>query len=170
MAKLDKVNGVVRINCIITSEGIIPHFYTMRGPLLTPRPIEVDDIKVMLFKGVELRAVERNVVDYKMEDTILLTPEVVDKLVDEFNRVAPVKQPKKETQKAPVQQPKKETQKAPVQQPKKEEVVKPAAEPVVEKKEEEVVKPAAEPVVEKKEEAKAAVKENTNTQKSANKK
>ena len=158
MAKLDKVNGVVRINCIITSEGIIPHFYTMRGPLLTPRPIEVDDIKVMLFKGVELRAVERNVVDYKMEDTILLTPEVVDKLVDEFNRVAPVKQPKKETQKAPVQQ------------PKKEEVVKPAAEPVVEKKEEEVVKPAAEPVVEKKEEAKAAVKENTNTQKSANKK
>ena len=158
MAKLDKVNGVVRINCIITSEGIIPHFYTMRGPLLTPRPIEVDDIKVMLFKGVELRAVERNVVDYKMEDTILLTPEVVDKLVDEFNGVAPVKQPKKETQKAPVQQ------------PKKEEVVKPAAEPVVEKKEEEVVKPAAEPVVEKKEEAKAVVKENTNTQKSANKK
>ena len=133
MAKVDKINGMYKINTIITTEGDIPTFGNIRGPLLIPRLMDEDIIKVLLFYGIELRAVERNVVDYKMEDTVVLTPEKVDELINEFKN-GPVKKeepkveaPKKEEPKvdAPKQEaPKKEEPKvdAPKQEaPKKEE-------------------------------------------------
>jgi hypothetical protein len=118
MAKVDKINGVYKINTIITTEGDIPTFGNVRGPLLIPRLMDEDIIKVLLFYGIELRAVERNVIDYKIEDTLVLTPEKVDELINEFKN-GPVKkeEPKVEVPKQEV--PKKEEPKQEV--PKKEE-------------------------------------------------
>ena len=118
MAKVDKINGVYKINTIITTEGDIPTFGNVRGPLLIPRLMDEDIIKVLLFYGIELRAVERNVIDYKIEDTLVLTPEKVDELINEFKN-GPVKkeEPKVEVPKQEV--PKKEVPKQEV--PKKEE-------------------------------------------------
>lgn len=133
MAKVDKINGMYKINAIITTEGDIPTFGNIRGPLLIPRLMDEDIIKVLLFYGIELRAVERNVIDYNIEDTIVLTPEKVDELINEFKN-GPVKKeepkvevpkqeaPKKEEPK--VETPKQEVpkQEAPKQEaPKKEE-------------------------------------------------
>lgn len=118
MAKVDKINGMYKINAIITTEGDIPTFGNIRGPLLIPRLMDEDIIKVLLFYGIELRAVERNVADYKMEDTVVLTPEKVDELINEFKN-GPVKkeEPKQEVPKK--EEPKVETPKQEV--PKKEE-------------------------------------------------
>lgn len=128
MAKVDKINGVYKINTIITTEGDIPTFGNIRGPLLIPRLMDEDIIKVLLFYGIELRAVERNVIDYKIEDTVVLTPEKVDELINEFKN-GPVKKeepkveaPKKEEPKVEV--PKQEAPKVEVpkqEAPKKEE-------------------------------------------------
>lgn len=128
MAKVDKINGVYKINTIITTEGDIPTFGNIRGPLLIPRLMDEDIIKVLLFYGIELRAVERNVIDYKIEDTVVLTPEKVDELINEFKN-GPVKKeepkveaPKKEEPKVEV--PKQEAPKVEVPKqevPKKEE-------------------------------------------------
>ena len=128
MAKVDKINGMYKINAIITTEGDIPTFGNIRGPLLIPRLMDEDIIKVLLFYGIELRAVERNVIDYNIEDTIVLTPEKVDELINEFKN-GPVKkeEPKVETpkQEVPKQEaPKKEEPKVEVpkqEAPKKEE-------------------------------------------------
>ena len=123
MAKVDKINGMYKINAIITTEGDIPTFGNIRGPLLIPRLMDEDIIKVLLFYGIELRAVERNVIDYNIEDTILLTPEKVDELINEFkNGLVKKEEPKLEDPKVVI--PKKEEPKveAPKQEiPKKEE-------------------------------------------------
>ena len=138
MAKVDKINGMYKINAIITTEGDIPTFGNIRGPLLIPRLMDEDIIKVLLFYGIELRAVERNVIDYNIEDTILLTPEKVDELINEFkNGLVKKEEPKVE---APKQEaPKKEEPKveAPkVEIPKKEEPKVEAPKQEIPKKEE----------------------------------
>ena len=152
MAKVDKINGMYKINTIITTEGDIPTFGNIRGPLLIPRLMDEDIIKVLLFYGIELRAVERNVVDYKMEDTVVLTPEKVDELINEFKN-GPVK---KEEPK--VEAPKKEEPKQEV--PKKEEPKVETPKQEVPKKEEPKVE-APKQEVPKKEEPKVEEKPNT---------
>jgi hypothetical protein len=123
MAKVDKINGMYKINAIITTEGDIPTFGNIRGPLLIPRLMDEDIIKVLLFYGIELRAVERNVIDYNIEDTIVLTPEKVDELINEFKN-GPVKKEEPKVEAPEQEAPKKEEPKveAPKQEaPKKEE-------------------------------------------------
>ena len=123
MAKVDKINGMYKINTIITTEGDIPTFGNIRGPLLIPRLMDEDIIKVLLFYGIELRAVERNVIDYKIEDTVVLTPEKVDELINEFKN-GPVKKEEPKVEIPKQEAPKKEEPKVEVpkqEAPKKEE-------------------------------------------------
>ena len=149
MAKVDKINGMYKINTIITTEGDIPTFGNIRGPLLIPRLMDEDIIKVLLFYGIELRAVERNVVDYKMEDTVVLTPEKVDELINEFKN-GPVKKEEPKVEAPKQEAPKKEEpkQEAPKKEEPKQEAPK-KEEPKVEAPKQEVPK-KEEPKVEEK--------------------
>ena len=135
MKKVEKINGKYMINCIILTEGEIPSFAGIRGPLLIPRPIDVDVVKILLFFNVDVRAVDG--MDYKLEDAQKLTIEKVYELINgkqpEPQQAKPepkVEQPpvkeevKEETPKETVvEQPKPEPK---VEQPPVKEEVKPA--------------------------------------------
>ena len=120
---IDKANGKLRINCIIMTRGVIPNFGAVMGPILDPRPIEVDDVYLLLKMGVDLRAVDRNDRKPDPKKALKLNDKEVKRLVDEFVNGKP--QPKKVEQPKPQQQPKKVEEKKveqpkPQQQPKKE--------------------------------------------------
>ena len=149
MAMIDKVNGRLRVNCIIMSRGVIPNFAGVLGPILQPRPIEVNEVLLLLKMGVDVRAVERNK-KVKVENAVKLNEQLVMNMINEFENgkkpvenkrpIQPVQQPKQQ----PVQQKKGEEQlkEQPVQQKKVEEQPK---EVVVEKKVEE--QPKEQPVI-----------------------
>lgn len=80
MKKIEKINGKYMINCIILTEGEIPSFAGIRGPLLIPRPMEVDVVKTLLFFNVDVRAVDG--MDYKIGDAQKLTIEKVEELIN----------------------------------------------------------------------------------------
>ena len=102
MAMIDKVNGKIRVNCIIMTRGVIPNFAGVMGPILQPRPIELNEVLLLLKMGVDLRAVDRNK-KFKLNEAVKLNESVVRQIVDEFeNGKRPVHQPK---QQRPVQQP-----------------------------------------------------------------
>lgn len=134
MKKVEKINGKYMINCIILTEGEIPSFAGVRGPLLIPRPMDADVVKILLFFNVDVRAVDG--VEYKVEDAEKLTIEKVEELINgkqpEPQQPIPepkVEQPpvKEEIPKETVVEPKPEPKPEPKveQQPVKEEV-KPA--------------------------------------------
>ena len=137
MAMIDKVNGKLRVNCIIMTRGVIPNFAGVLGPILQPRPIEVNEVLLLLKMGVDVRAVERNK-KVKVENAVKLNEQLVMNMINEFENGKKPVENKRPIQ--PVQQPKQQ----PVQQKKVEEQPK---EVVVEKKVEEQPK---EVVVEKK--------------------
>ena len=140
MKKVEKINGEYMINCIILTEGEIPSFAGIRGPLLIPRPMEVDVVKTLLFFNVDVRAVDG--MEYKVEDAEKLTIEKVEELI---NGKKPEPKPQQAKPEPKVEQP-------PVKEVKKEDTKK---EPVVEdvKPEPKVEQP---PVEEVKEEVKHA--------------
>ena len=134
MKKVEKINGKYMINCIILTEGEIPSFAGVRGPLLIPRPMEVDVVKILLFFNVDVRAVDG--MNYKVEDAEKLTIEKVEELINgkqpEPQQPIPepkVEQPpvKEEIPKETVVEPKPEPKPEPkVEQPPVKEEVKPA--------------------------------------------
>ena len=156
MAMIDKVNGRLRVNCIIMTRGVIPNFAGVLGPILQPRPIEVNEVLLLLKMGVDVRAVERNK-KVKVENAVKLNEQLVMNMINEFENGKKPVENKKPIQ--PVQQPKQQ----PVQQKKVEEQPK---EVVVEKKVEEQPK---EVVVEKKVEEQPVIN-NTNKNKNNKKK
>lgn len=134
MKKVEKINGVYMINCIILTEGEIPSFAGIRGPLLIPRPMEVDVVKTLLFFNVDVRAVDG--MDYKVEDAEKLTIDKVEELINgkqpgpqqakpEPKPEPKVEQPpvKEEAKKTVVEEPKPEPK---LEQPPVNEEVKPA--------------------------------------------
>ena len=135
MAMIDKVNGKLRVNCIIMTRGVIPNFAGVLGPILQPRPIEVNEVLLLLKMGVDVRAVERNK-KVKVENAVKLNEQLVMNMINEFENGKKPVENKRPIQ--PVQQPKQQ----PVQQKKVEEQPK---EVVVEKKVEE--QPKEQPVI-----------------------
>ena len=135
MAMIDKVNGRLRVNCIIMTRGVIPNFAGVLGPILQPRPIEVNEVLLLLKMGVDVRAVERNK-KVKVENAVKLNEQLVMNMINEFENGKKPVENKKPIQ--PVQQPKQQ----PAQQKKVEEQPK---EVVVEKKVEE--QPKEQPVI-----------------------
>jgi outer membrane biosynthesis protein TonB len=94
MAMIDKVNGKIRVNCIIMNRGVIPNFGGVMGPILQPRPIELHEVLLLLKMGVDLRGVDRN----NNKNIVNLNEQVVIKLVDEFeNGKKPAQQPKQQS-------------------------------------------------------------------------
>ena len=142
MKKVEKINGKYMINCIILTEGEIPSFAGIRGPLLIPRPMEVDVVKTLLFFNVDVRAVDG--MEYKVEDAEKLTIEKVEELIN-GKKPEPKPTPQQVKPEPKVEQP-------PVEEVKKEDTKK---EPVVNdvKPEPKVEQP---PVEEVKEEVKPA--------------
>jgi len=148
MAMIDKVNGKIRVNCIIMTRGVIPNFAGVMGPILQPRPIELNDVLILLRKGVDVRAVERNNRQYKLDEAVVLNEQLVLSMVDEFKNgkkpVNKVKPNNKPVQQQPKQQVPVQQQPKPVVEEKpKEVVVEKQAEPA--KVEEPVVKQQEQP-------------------------
>ena len=100
MKKVEKINGKYMINCIILTEGEIPSFAGIRGPLLIPRPIDVDVVKILLFFNVDVRAVDG--MDYKLEDAQKLT---IEKVYELINGKQPKPQPQQAKPEPKVEQP-----------------------------------------------------------------
>ena len=123
MKKVEKINGVYMINCIILTEGEIPSFAGIRGPLLIPRPMEVDVVKTLLFFNVDVRAVDG--MDYKVEDALKLTIEKVEELINGKQPEPQQAKPEPKVEQPPVNEVKEEVAKETV-------VEEPKPEPKVE--------------------------------------
>ena len=137
MKKVEKINGKYMINCIILTEGEIPSFAGIRGPLLIPRPIEADVVKTLLFFNVDVRAVDG--MNYRVENAQKLTIEMLEELISGKKPEPQQVKPEPKVEQPPVEEVKEESNKETVK-----EEVKPEPKveqpPVKEVKEE--VKPA----------------------------
>ena len=120
---IDRANGIYRLRCIIMDRGFIP-VLNCRGPILNPRLMDVNEVRLLIKLGVDIRMVGN---DNRLD---LVT---VDNMVNEF-----INGPKKQPVVPQVQHVKKEEEKPVVD--KSEPVVK---QPVVEEpvKVQEEVKP-----------------------------
>ena len=137
MKKVEKINGKYMINCIILTEGEIPSFAGIRGPLLIPRPMEVDVVKTLLFFNVDVRAVDG--MEYNVEDALKLTVEKVEELINGKQPEPQQAKPEPKVEQPPVKEVKEEVAKETVvEEPKPEPKVEQP--PVKDVKEE--VKPA----------------------------
>ena len=123
MKKVEKINGKYMINCIILTEGEIPSFAGIRGPLLIPRPMEVDVVKTLLFFDVDVRAVDG--MEYKVEDALKLTVEKVEELINGKQPEPQQAKPEPKVEQPPVKEVKEEVAKETV-------VEEPKPEPKVE--------------------------------------
>ena len=123
MKKVEKINGKYMINCIILTEGEIPSFAGIRGPLLIPRPMEVDVVKTLLFFNVDVRAVDG--MEYNVEDALKLTVEKVEELINGKQPEPQQAKPEPKVEQPPVKEVKEEVAKETV-------VEEPKPEPKVE--------------------------------------
>lgn len=79
MKKVEKVNGKYVLNCIILTEGVLPAFAGIRGPLLIPRPMDVEFVKTLLYFNVDVRVVDG--MEYELADAEKLTVEKINELI-----------------------------------------------------------------------------------------
>ena len=75
---LERLNGQLMVVCAIPEEDQIKINGDMYGPIKTPHPIYINDVKLMLFYGKEVKAVDPDATPEEVEAAELLTLEVLE--------------------------------------------------------------------------------------------
>lgn len=75
---LERLNGQLMVVCAIPEEDQIKINGDMYGPIKTPHPIYINDVKLMLFYGKEVKAVDPDATPEEIEAAELLTLEVLE--------------------------------------------------------------------------------------------
>ena len=75
---LERLNGQLMVGCVIPEEDQIKINGDMYGPIKTPHPIYINDVKLMLFYGKEVKAVDPDATPEEIEAAELLTLEVLE--------------------------------------------------------------------------------------------
>ena len=75
---LERLNGQLMVVCAIPEEDQIKINGDMYGPIKTPHPIYINDVKLMLFYGKEVKAVDPAATPEEVEAAELLTLEVLE--------------------------------------------------------------------------------------------
>ena len=75
---LERLNGQLMVVCAIPEEDQIKINGDMYGPIKTPHPIYINDVKLMLFYGKEVKAVDPDATAEEIEAAELLTLEVLE--------------------------------------------------------------------------------------------
>ena len=76
--KIERINGEVKVWCAIPETDQIKINGDMYGPINTPHPISVKEVKLMLFYGKDVKAVEPGATKEEIKAADVLTLDVLE--------------------------------------------------------------------------------------------